>query len=428
MWLEKKQIDELPVDRQKIKNIVRSGGCIFLVGGSCRDLLLESRPRDFDFVVAGISENKLERLFPGIKKVGKKFPVFRKGKLDFSLIGQKNCRDNICKLIKDNLATRDFSINAMAVLLPEGELIDPLEGLKDLRKGRIRALPGAFDEDPLRIYRAARFSSELTCTKKDFIITKATLKRMRQKGERLKNVPAERIFKELRFALNSYRPAHFFSVLSRANILKIDFPELAQLQKIKCQQENGSQRSIFEQTMKGLNNASNSNISGGELVKFGILVHGFRELTFKEREGKDREGKHNKRASEKMHSALKQLGKFCSRLKLPEDWQKSGRQVIKYYHKALNWKKTKPKLLLKMLNEVSRSPLTVKKLEEVVKCLQASYNSEKKEYQGLADFADRLYKETGAYCVQNEFPEGPKLGRALFQYRRQWIEKNINKM
>ena len=171
---------------------------VYQVGGSVRDRLLGVSPRDRDYLVLGSSEEEL--LGRGLVKVGESFPVF--------LDRETGDEFTLGKSLEEDLGRRDLTINAMAID-EDGKLIDLFGGQEDLRKKILRAVnPENFFTDPLRVYRAARFLSQLEGFRLDEE-TSFLLKRVSE-TEAFRNVLPERIIKELRSVFATGRPSLFF--------------------------------------------------------------------------------------------------------------------------------------------------------------------------------------------------------------------------
>ena len=140
---------------------------IYKVGGSVRDKILGKLAQDNDYVVVGATVK--EMLEQGYKQVGKDFPVFlhpetneeyalaRKERKTSS--GHKGFDFNFEKdvTLEEDLYRRDLTINAIAED-KDGNLIDPFNGLEDIKRKKLKAVSKAFSEDPLRALRVARFS------------------------------------------------------------------------------------------------------------------------------------------------------------------------------------------------------------------------------------------------------------------------------
>ena len=210
----------------------------YLVGGAVRDALLGCPVTERDWVVVG--ETPEAMLAAGFTPVGKDFPVFlhpvtheeyalarteRKsgpGYKGFTCYAAPDVT-----LIQD-LQRRDLTINAIAQSA-EGVLIDPYGGQADLTHRVLRHVSPAFEEDPVRILRVARFSARLK--KGGFTIAPDTLQLMQtmvKKGE-INALVAERVWQETEKALSGDNPAVFFEILSQCQALPILWPELQTL-------------------------------------------------------------------------------------------------------------------------------------------------------------------------------------------------------
>ena len=107
--------------------------------------------------------------------------------------------------IEQDLARRDITINAIAKDVLTQQIIDPYNGKQDLREKIIRATTEHFKEDPLRVYRVARFAAQL-----EFEVEKNTIAMMKQLKSELNSLSSERVFAEFRKALNTEKPSIFF--------------------------------------------------------------------------------------------------------------------------------------------------------------------------------------------------------------------------
>jgi poly(A) polymerase len=129
--------------------------------------------------------------------------------------------------LEADLRRRDFTINAMAARLPGYDLVDPFGGLNDLRDRLIRT-PGlpteSFDDDPLRIMRAARFAARL-----GFTVSPDVLTAMGGMAARLEIVSAERITDELTKLLLAADPAYGIDLLVRTGVADVILPEVSKL-------------------------------------------------------------------------------------------------------------------------------------------------------------------------------------------------------
>lgn len=205
---------------------------IYCVGGAVRDGLLGLPVKDHDWVVVGATPQQMEA--QGYKPVGKDFPVFlhpttheeyalarteRKTALGYKGFDVYAAPD---VTLEQDLSRRDFTVNAIAQA-EDGRLIDPYNGIVDLRAGTLRHVSAAFSEDPVRILRAARFVARF-----GFSIAPETLELMRlmvTNGEVDALVP-ERVWQELARGLMEKMPSHFITTLRESGALKKILPEI----------------------------------------------------------------------------------------------------------------------------------------------------------------------------------------------------------
>lgn len=207
-------------------HIVENSVNIFLVGGAVRDELLGKPVKERDFVVVGGTEALMRA--QGFQKVGKDFPVFLHPHTheEYALarterkIGEGHrgfsCFFDPSTTLEEDLARRDLTINAIAKT-ETGVLIDPYGGQADLQHQLLRHVSEAFKEDPLRVFRVARFQAQLP----DFSIhpeTEALMHAMARSGE-LRSLSPERIYRELKKSLTTTAPWKFFEVLQRIGAL-----------------------------------------------------------------------------------------------------------------------------------------------------------------------------------------------------------------
>jgi len=210
---------------------------IYEVGGCVRDSLLGHTIKDRDYLVVGATPQDM--LNAGFIKVGADFPVFlhphtkdeyalarteRKqgsGYHGFTVYAAPNVT------LEDDLSRRDFTMNAMA-RDSNGIIYDPHNGLKDLNSGMIRHVSKAFEEDPLRILRAARFAARY-----NFSINTETWKLMQEMVNRgqLNELTKERIVLEFTKNINSNNPPLMWDILDRLNVLGKLVPEVIALKK-----------------------------------------------------------------------------------------------------------------------------------------------------------------------------------------------------
>ena len=197
----------------------------YLVGGAVRDKILKIKSKDKDFVVVNGSVEEMVKL--GYKQVGKSFPVFIDPTTGYEYaLARKEKKINIghkgfefvftkdTTLIED-LRRRDLTINAIAED-KNGKLIDPFNGITDIKNKVLRHVSDAFIEDPLRLFRVARFSATL-----NFKVHKETETLLKNivNSKELLFLSKYRISSEFIKAVNSKNLINFFEILTKCGAL-----------------------------------------------------------------------------------------------------------------------------------------------------------------------------------------------------------------
>lgn len=205
----------------------------YLVGGAVRDALLGLPVQDHDWVVVGSTPQAMLAL--GFTPVGRDFPVFLHPQTHEEHALARTERKSAPGYrgfvvhasaqvtLDEDLARRDLTINAMAQA-PDGTLIDPFSGRRDLQDKVLRHVSEAFAEDPLRILRVARFAARFA----DFSIAPQTMDLMAsmvRAGEADALVP-ERVWQELARGLMELRPSRMFETLRACGALARVLPEI----------------------------------------------------------------------------------------------------------------------------------------------------------------------------------------------------------
>jgi poly(A) polymerase len=217
----------------------------WLVGGALRDRLLGRPTYDFDVVVEAeareVAREVARRLSAHPFQLSEGFGAWRVVSRDrrvtvdlLPLVGGS---------IEADLARRDLTINAMAQALPDGELIDPFGGLRDLRERRLRMVSqDAFAQDPLRALRLARLACEL-----DFSVDPETAAAVADAAPRLEGVAPERVFAELKRILSSERPVAGLKLIDALAITPVLLPEVEALEGVG--QSRYHHLDVYEHTM-----------------------------------------------------------------------------------------------------------------------------------------------------------------------------------
>ena len=215
--------------------IREAGGTLYIVGGWVRDKLMGKDPHDKDYVVVGLSKENFAICFPDAKLIGNAFPVFlvkidgiscevafarkeRKvgtGYTGFEIVAHEDIT------IEEDLYRRDTTVNSIAMEVLTGNIIDLYGGRRDIGDKILRPISKHFSEDPVRALRVARQASQL-----GFEVSDELIDAMKGCREELKGEPPERIFGELKKALETSKPSVFFQVLGKSELLETLFPEI----------------------------------------------------------------------------------------------------------------------------------------------------------------------------------------------------------
>jgi len=208
---------------------------VYLVGGAVRDQLLGLPVKERDWVVVGSTVE--EMLAQNYQLVGKDFPVFLhpETKEEYALArtekktgqGYKGfiCHASPDVTLEEDLMRRDLTINAIA-MDETGQIIDPYCGLDDLKNKQLRHVSAAFEEDPIRLLRIARFRARFHHLGFNIALeTYEFLLSMVRKGE-MQACVSERIWQECEQSLSEKDPVYFFQTLRECGALAILFPEI----------------------------------------------------------------------------------------------------------------------------------------------------------------------------------------------------------
>lgn len=262
------------------KKINNENGRLYMVGGAVRDKLIKITPKDYDYTVTGISSEKFVSLFPNAKMQGKSFPVFNMENSEFALArkerkvekGHKGFEFEVGEniTIEEDLKRRDITINSIAIDVLTGEIIDPFNGVQDIKNKIIKATSKAFLEDPLRVYRVAKFASRF-----NFIVEENTLSMMNSLRDELTYLSNSRVYKELYDALLTKKPSIFFNTLRDANVLDVHFKEIYDLIGVEQPILYHPEGDVYNHTMEVLDRcATKTNCA---YIRFSALVHDLRK-------------------------------------------------------------------------------------------------------------------------------------------------------
>ena len=365
MWQGNTSVTGGKADRPAGACIESRGMDIYLVGGAVRDELLGRPTGERDWLVVGADAETLKRL--GYRQVGRDFPVFLHPDTNEEYALARTERKTAPGhrgfavhagprvTLEEDLVRRDLTVNAMAKAA-DGRLIDPYGGQRDLAARTLRHVGEAFREDPLRVFRVARFAAELL----DFSVHAATVELMSDMAATLGELPAERVWAEFRKALAADAPQRFVETLAASNCLGHWFPEL-----------EGAQIDARPDSAR---------------ARFGALGWSLAEAS---------------------------IAALSARLKVPNDHADLARQVARHGRALGGWRTTEPPRLFaagKSIGALQNLALSGRVCEVVAALAETPLS----ELQLL--FA-RLAAEVTAKTVQDEGLTGRDLGRRIERER-----------
>ncbi|WP_186756375.1 CCA tRNA nucleotidyltransferase [Echinicola salinicaeni] len=259
-----------------IEVIKRVGTCAdelgvdaYVVGGFVRDLLLKRPSKDIDFVCVGSGIELAKKVADSFdhhvplsvfKNFGTAMIKLDDWELEFVGARKESYRQHSRKPIvedgtlKEDQERRDFTINALAISINQanfGELIDPFDGVKDLKRKIIKTPldpDTTFSDDPLRMMRAVRFATQLK-----FDIEPSTFDGLMRNTSRLEIISGERIIDELNKIILSEKPSYGFKLLFVSKLLHQFFPEMVDLQGVDSVGDK-SHKDNFYHTLQVLDN------------------------------------------------------------------------------------------------------------------------------------------------------------------------------
>ena len=271
------------ITREQLLDAFRDAGLeLWLVGGTLRDRLLGINSKDLDYATSA-DPDRVEELVRGlgapVTTVGKRF-----GTIGVNVAGEwseiTTFRGDSYEAgtrwpdvtfgssIEEDLARRDFTINALAEEAQSGRLLDLYGGEDDLRAKAIRAVgepARRFREDPLRILRGIRFASQL-----GFEIEPETFEGMRETATLLATLSQERITSELDKLLRGAEPARGLEALRETGALPVVLPELVSM--VGCEQNRFHRFDVWGHTVATVN-AIDGDLESLRVRRWAALLH-----------------------------------------------------------------------------------------------------------------------------------------------------------
>jgi len=318
----------------------------FLVGGAVRDMLMDKDPEDQDFVVVGSTHEDM--LAAGFEKVGADFPVYlhpetgdeyalarREKKTGAGYLGFTSEFTPDVTLEQD-LSRRDLTTNSMA-MDEDNNVVDPFNGVQDLKDKVLRHTSDAFREDPVRVLRLARFRARFG---PDWTVAPETVTLVSQmaKAGVLNELTSERVWKELSRALMEPHPRLFFDTLLETDALHIVFPEVYRLKTALEAFRWHPEGNSYEHSLLVLTAAARA---GFDLeTRMAALVHDFgKGLT-----PRDKLPKHFGHDVK----GVPVVENFCNRLSVPVKMRDRLMSVTKFHMNAHRLDELNPKTFVKM--------------------------------------------------------------------------------
>ncbi|MDA9556340.1 multifunctional CCA addition/repair protein [Vibrio sp.] len=363
---------------------------IYLVGGAVRDHLLNLKVHDKDWVVVGSSYDAM--LEQGYTPVGKDFPVFLhpKTKQEYALARTEEkkghgytgfeCLFSPDVTLEEDLSRRDLTINAIA-MDENGQLFDPYNGQRDLKKRALRHVSDAFSDDPLRVLRVARFAAKLSHL--GFTVadeTMSLMSKMVQSGE-LTHLTAERVWQEWEKSLKTEQPEIFLQVLKDCGALAVILPEINALFGVPQPEQWHPEIDSGIHTL--MVSKRIAELSKDPVTRFAAQVHDLGKGTTPPSEW----------PSHKMHchTGKKIIRDLCQRLRVSNPYRDLALIVCEQHTNIHRSQELRSDTMLKILNkmDVWRKP---DRLQQILLCCQA-------DHQG------RLHLELSPYPQKEQFEQ-----------------------
>ena len=324
---------------------------IYLVGGAVRDKLLGFTPKEKDWVVVGATPQQM--LNKGYKQVGKDFPVFLHPQTheEYALArterktapGYKGFEfhADTSVTLEQDLQRRDLTVNAIAED-EQGNIIDPFSGVKDIEQRILRHVSDAFNEDPVRILRVARFAARFAHL--NFKVADATIELMQSmadSGEVDALVP-ERVWKELESALATNAPQQFFETLRQCGALKKLFPEIDALYGVPQSEKHHPEIDTGVHTMMVLEQAAK--LTDDTVIRFAALTHDLgKGITPEEEWPKHLDHEEN---------SVPLINALCDRIRIPNDYRNLAIHVARYHLHCHRANELRASTMLKLFKSI----------------------------------------------------------------------------
>lgn len=339
---------KIPYELQKMNSIFETAGYeAFLVGGAVRDVIRGKKAADWDVATNAQPEQVLKifrKVIPTGIAHGTVTVLFMNTQIEVTTYrteadysdGRHPDKISYAASIEEDLSRRDFTMNAIAVSLKTGEIVDPFDGQKDIKEKLIRTVGTAtdrFEEDGLRPIRAIRFASQL-----NFKIDDATLFAIPQCLDVTKKVSIERFRDEFSKLLASEKPSVGLKLLEQTGILNFFIPELTGCRDVTQADARGFHCfDVLDHLFYACDGAPQDN----EIVRLAALFHDIGKPDVRKEEEREINGEkflaitfynHEKVSAEK-------CGKILRRLRYSNDVIKQVVHLVSQhmFHYEKNW-------------------------------------------------------------------------------------------
>jgi tRNA nucleotidyltransferase (CCA-adding enzyme) len=398
---------------------------VYLVGGAVRDALLGLPVKERDWVVVGSSKEELLRL--RYREVGRDFPVFLHpdsheeyalARLERKVApGYRGFTVEFGPevTLEEDLGRRDLTLNAIAQA-PDGSLIDPFGGKRDLEARRLRHVSEAFAEDPVRVLRVARFAARFAPL--GFTVAAETLALMRSMVERgeLAALVAERVWQESEKALRENAAGEFFKVLRDCAALAVIYPEIDALFGVPQPAQWHPEIDTGVHTLMALDQAAR--LCADAKVRFAVLVHDLGKGTTPRAEWPGHRG-HEERS-------VALIEALASRLRIPNEYRELALIVARYHgivHRACE---LRPATILEFMERADAFRRPERFAQALLACEADARGRTGLEANPYPQRAYLSAAREAAACIKPTAEEiaahsGPKIAQQLQQRRIQAI-------
>ncbi|WP_319466794.1 HD domain-containing protein [uncultured Pseudodesulfovibrio sp.] len=368
---------------------------IYLAGGAVRDLLLGRKLSDRDYLVMNSSKEEFQARFPKATEVGHSFPIFLLERQEYSFPRAHR--------IEDELESRDLTVNAM-LLDSEGNLFCHPNSLQDLHNRSLRPTSRqAFIDDPLRVFRAARFWAKMPeFTPHDELIE--TMRFIARKNL-LKDIAPDRIGQETRKALKTNAPGNYLRLLSQTDCLTPWFSEFKDCLNIPAGPLPYHDSSVIEHTARTMDC-----VAGDELCVWMALCHDIGKSTT------DREKLPTHHGHDRV--GIQMASRLARRIRMPNTFDIAGSKAAEWHMIAGRYPELRPGTKVDLLYDLHRT----RTLEPLFELVQADMDE---------DYSQRakrdLQKILSVKLTPQEMNQGTESGKRLRELRAQTLSKRNRK-